>query len=74
EITSPVCDLLSLSRVAIKVTFARFIFILSKLVGMEVGMGDREALPTGARITSPTGDCAALPAGDRFPRGTFHVQ
>ncbi|WP_258004358.1 hypothetical protein [Cylindrospermopsis raciborskii] len=41
---------------------------------MEVGMGDREALPTGARITSPTGDCAALPAGDRFPRGTFHVQ
>ncbi|MBA4449679.1 hypothetical protein FHK94_08235, partial [Cylindrospermopsis raciborskii CS-506_D] len=66
EITSPVCDLLSLSRVAIKVTFARFIFILSKLVGMEVGMGDRAALPLGDR--------EALPTGDRFPRWTFHVQ
>ncbi|WP_180981344.1 hypothetical protein [Cylindrospermopsis raciborskii] len=57
---------------------------------MEVGMGDCEALPTGARIALPLGDrevlpkgdCAALPLGDRealpkgdrFPRWTFHVQ
>ncbi|MFL0648444.1 hypothetical protein AB7310_11385, partial [Cylindrospermopsis raciborskii UAM/DH-BiRr] len=56
----PVCDLLSLSRVAIKVTFARFIFILSKLVGMEVGMGDCEALPTGDREAISMGDTQGI--------------
>ncbi|QNP28902.1 hypothetical protein [Cylindrospermopsis curvispora] len=48
---------------------------------MNVGMGDRAALPAGARITihtgdceaHPTGDCAALPLGDREGLATWRL-
>ncbi|MBA4449523.1 hypothetical protein FHK94_07275, partial [Cylindrospermopsis raciborskii CS-506_D] len=33
---------------------------------LNMGTGDREALPKGDRITFSMGDCAALPLGDRY--------